>query len=136
MLFHEPIFLFAFLPIFILLSYFILRTKKNKLIIVFLSCMSLIFYGYWNISFIPLLIGSKHYTDTSSQICTNGFLSETFTLERGVRRRCPPVTHVIHTCIRGSTERNQEEQGHQGVPEVLRIVNIKQKDMPTIQQYM
>lgn len=69
MLFHEPIFLFAFLPIFILLSYLILRSKKNKLIIVFLSCISLIFYGYWNISFIPLLIGS---------IVFNFFLSNTF----------------------------------------------------------
>ena len=69
MLFHEPIFLFAFLPIFILLSYLILRNKKIKFYIVFLSFISLIFYGYWNISFIPLLIGS---------IIFNFFLSKKF----------------------------------------------------------
>jgi len=37
------------------------------------------------------------YTDTKSKICTNGFLSESFTLTRGVRQGCPlsPLLYII-----------------------------------------
>jgi hypothetical protein len=36
------------------------------------------------------------YTDTCSQICTNGFISETFNLERGVRQGCP-LSPMLYT---------------------------------------
>ena len=39
------------------------------------------------------------YTDINSQICTNGYLSEPFTLERGVRQGCPlsPMLYTLAT---------------------------------------
>ena len=55
MLFHEPVFLFGFLPLFILLGLLIFKLKNLKFILLFLSVSSLIFYGYWNPIYVPLL---------------------------------------------------------------------------------
>lgn len=58
MLFHEPIFIFCFLPIFLVTFYLILKYLNLRKALYFLSFSSIIFYGYWNIAFIPLLIFS------------------------------------------------------------------------------
>lgn len=58
MLFYEPTFIFGFLPLFLVAFYFLSKFSTNKTILIFLSFSSLIFYGYWNMGFVPLLIFS------------------------------------------------------------------------------
>ena len=55
MLFHNPNFLFIFLPI-VFVIYFFLKDKKKR--IFFLSLSGFIFYAAWNLKFAPLIIGS------------------------------------------------------------------------------
>lgn len=55
MLFNSAIFLYIFLPFSILL-YFILGKKSAENARVFLAVMSLVFYAYWDIRFLPLII--------------------------------------------------------------------------------
>jgi alginate O-acetyltransferase complex protein AlgI len=55
MLFHNPNFLFIFLPI-VFVIYFFLKDKKKR--IFFLSLSGFIFYAVWNLKFAPLIIGS------------------------------------------------------------------------------
>jgi len=58
MLFHEPIFIFGFLPTFLISMCLILKYLSIKISLYFLSFSSIIFYGYWNLSYVPLLIFS------------------------------------------------------------------------------
>ena len=58
MLFNSYIFIFLFLPICIV-GYFLLnKTKKYHLGHVFLLGMSLWFYGYFNVSYLLIIISS------------------------------------------------------------------------------
>lgn len=57
MLFNTFLFAFAFLPL-ALFGYFALSKISLRLSIVFLLCVSIGFYIYWNIAFLPLLLGS------------------------------------------------------------------------------
>lgn len=58
MLFNSYIFIFAFLPI-TLLGYFLLhKIKKHTLAKAYLCIMSLIFYGYFNISYVGIIVSS------------------------------------------------------------------------------
>jgi D-alanyl-lipoteichoic acid acyltransferase DltB (MBOAT superfamily) len=57
MLFNTFLFVFAFLP-FALLGYFIISKFSLRVSIVFLFLASVGFYIYWDISFLPLLLGS------------------------------------------------------------------------------
>jgi alginate O-acetyltransferase complex protein AlgI len=58
MLFHEPTFLFAFLPLTLALYLSLRRTARQEAIVIALSTASLVFYGWWNPRFIPLIVGS------------------------------------------------------------------------------
>ena len=56
MLFNSYIFLFAFLPV-TLAGYFLLGcTRRGRLANVWLLFASLVFYGWWNVHYLPLLI--------------------------------------------------------------------------------
>lgn len=58
MLFNSYIFVFAFLP-FTLIGYFWLNRKKsNKAALTFLTIMSLLFYGYFNASYLLIICSS------------------------------------------------------------------------------
>lgn len=57
MLFNTFLFAFAFLPL-ALLGYFLLSKISLRLSIAFLLFASIGFYSYWNIAFLPLLLGS------------------------------------------------------------------------------
>jgi alginate O-acetyltransferase complex protein AlgI len=57
MLFNSYAFIFGFLPIVFLVFYVIGRHSHN-LALLWLTLASLFFYGWWNIHFIGLLIGS------------------------------------------------------------------------------
>ena len=58
MLFNSYVFIFAFLPI-ALLGYFICnKFGKYQLANIFLIGMSLWFYGYFNITYLPIICGS------------------------------------------------------------------------------
>jgi alginate O-acetyltransferase complex protein AlgI len=58
MLFHEPVFLFIFLPL--TLAFYLLLRKfaRQEMIVVALSSASLIFYGWWNPRYIWLIVVS------------------------------------------------------------------------------
>lgn len=58
MLFNSYIFIFLFLPITLFGWHTLNHIKKHNLAIWFLSVMSLLFYGYFNISYSIILIGS------------------------------------------------------------------------------
>ncbi len=57
MLFNSIPFLFLFLPV-TLVSYFIVGRRNGNFARVLLAAASLAFYAYWDIRFLPLLIGS------------------------------------------------------------------------------
>ncbi|MCW0000110.1 MBOAT family protein [Pararhizobium sp. YC-54] len=58
MLFNSATFLLGLLPI-ALIGFFALgRTGRYKLAIVWLSLVSLVFYGWWNVAYVPLLLAS------------------------------------------------------------------------------
>lgn len=58
MLFHEPVFLFIFLPL--TLTFYLLLRKfaRQEMIVLALSSASLIFYGWWNPRYIWLIVVS------------------------------------------------------------------------------
>ncbi len=58
MLFHAPIFLLVFLPITLSLYLWMERRAPAGASIGFLAFASLIFYGWWNPLYLPLLLGS------------------------------------------------------------------------------
>lgn len=68
MLFNSYSFLFVFLPITYFLFYFVQLNKSSKSIIYFLFISSLFFYGYWNIKYLPILIGSILFNFTISML--------------------------------------------------------------------
>lgn len=66
MLFNSYIFIFLFLPL-VLAGYYTLRHfRQDRLAMLYLLCMSLWFYGYNNIYYLPILLAS---------ICVNHFLA-------------------------------------------------------------
>ena len=58
MLFNSPEFIFVFIPVVLIFASFTQRyiSKETNIYLIILS--SIFFYGFWNISFVPLLIGS------------------------------------------------------------------------------
>lgn len=58
MLFHEPTFLFVFLPLTLTLYLALRQFARQEVIVIALSIASLVFYGWWNPRFIPLIVGS------------------------------------------------------------------------------
>ena len=65
MIFSSPLFIFCFLPITFLLWRILVATKKDMFITSGLILASLVFYGSWNILYLPLIISS---------ICFNFFV--------------------------------------------------------------
>lgn len=58
MLFSSPVYIFAFLP-FTLCGYFLLNLSgRQRLAKAWLVLASLFFYGYWNVSYLGLILGS------------------------------------------------------------------------------
>ena len=58
MLFNSYIFIFLFFPV-VLTGYFLLgRSGKTQRTSLWLLLASLAFYGYWNVKYLPLLVGS------------------------------------------------------------------------------
>jgi alginate O-acetyltransferase complex protein AlgI len=57
MLFNSYAFIFVFLPL-ALIGYFALAKLNPKYPIVFLALASIGFYGYWDVRYVPLLLGS------------------------------------------------------------------------------
>ncbi len=57
MLFNSPVFLFAFLPI-TFLGYLVIQRHVPKLTTIWLTAASLFFYGWWDVSYVPLLCAS------------------------------------------------------------------------------
>ncbi|MGF1478098.1 MAG: MBOAT family O-acyltransferase [Cyanophyceae cyanobacterium] len=58
MLFNSYIFIFCFLPITLTIFFCLARFRQLQAAKVWLTISSLFFYGYWNISYLPLLVGS------------------------------------------------------------------------------
>lgn len=57
MLFNSYPFLFVFFPV-CLLGFYLLYRRAGELWVYWLTACSLAFYGYWNISYLPILLGS------------------------------------------------------------------------------
>ncbi|MGH9811390.1 MAG: MBOAT family O-acyltransferase, partial [Terriglobia bacterium] len=58
MLFNSPVFIAGFLPICIAGFYCFGMMGRQRLALAWLTGMSLVFYGWWNVAFVPLLLGS------------------------------------------------------------------------------
>ncbi|HET8700349.1 MAG TPA: MBOAT family protein [Nitrococcus sp.] len=73
MLFNSPVFLFAFLPL-VLLGFYLIGRFYAQAALVFLLLASLFFYGWWNPSYLPLLLGSIvfNYTVGRRLVCGTG----------------------------------------------------------------
>lgn len=75
MLFNSYIFIFLFLPLALTGFYLLNYLKKYKAASIFLTCMSLWFYGYFNKSYLVIICGS---------IVVNYLLSRLVIYEGGV----------------------------------------------------
>ncbi|MCR8696442.1 hypothetical protein CSUIS19073_04245 [Campylobacter sp. RM19073] len=58
MIFSSYAFIFGFLPIMLFGFYLLKYLKYHRLSNIFLVLGSLFFYGFWNLIYIPLLLGS------------------------------------------------------------------------------
>jgi len=58
MLFNDPIFLFIFLPIVVILFHWIRRDVGGSASMVLIVAASIFFYGWWNPPYLLLLLGS------------------------------------------------------------------------------
>jgi alginate O-acetyltransferase complex protein AlgI len=58
MLFNSAIFIAGFLPVVLLGFYLFAGTGRQRLAVIWLTCASLVFYGWWNPLNLPLLLGS------------------------------------------------------------------------------
>ena len=58
MLFNSPIFIFAFLPIVVIVFFLAGKFGNHRLAIVWLTLASLFFYGWWNPLYVALLLAS------------------------------------------------------------------------------
>jgi alginate O-acetyltransferase complex protein AlgI len=56
MLFNSYVFIFVFLPITLIIFFGLARFRLTKLATLCLTISSFIFYGYWNIAYLPLLL--------------------------------------------------------------------------------
>ena len=57
MLFNSYIFILLFLPLTVC-GYFLINKKNTKIASAYLLCMSLWFYAYFNLAYLPLIVGS------------------------------------------------------------------------------
>ena len=86
MLFNSYVFIFAFLPISFFL-YFYLNKKSTLLAKSFLVFSSLFFYSWWNIFYLPLILGSMFFNYTLGQKLntrTQKILTPKITLSLGI----------------------------------------------------
>lgn len=58
MLFHEPAFLFVFLPVVLAAYLWLCRSGSQDRIVIMLGGVSLLFYAWWDPRFVPLIVGS------------------------------------------------------------------------------
>lgn len=58
MLFHEPAFLFVFLPLTLVLYFLLRRTAQQEVVVVMLGAASLLFYSWWDSRHTALIVGS------------------------------------------------------------------------------
>jgi D-alanyl-lipoteichoic acid acyltransferase DltB (MBOAT superfamily) len=58
MLFNSPEFIFLFLPIALVAYYLLFSANRPILNVAWLVITSMFFYSYWNIAFVPILVGS------------------------------------------------------------------------------
>lgn len=58
MLFNSYEFIFLFLPITVIIYYLLGKTRWSRLANIWLIIVSLFFYSYWNVKYLPLLLGS------------------------------------------------------------------------------
>jgi len=61
MLFNDPIFLFLFLPIVVLLFHLVRKTVGGEASMVFIVVASIFFYGWWSPPYLLLLLGSVFF---------------------------------------------------------------------------
>lgn len=58
MLFNSYVFIFAFLPLVFFVYFFLNKKRLSTLAKAFLVSASLFFYAYWNVCYLPILLGS------------------------------------------------------------------------------
>lgn len=57
MLFNSPAFIFVFLPV-VFAGFYIIAQQRWRWATAWLACASIWFYAWWNVAFLPILIGS------------------------------------------------------------------------------
>ena len=90
MLFNSYIFIFLFLPL-CLLGFFLLQKRQATLAKVWLTCFSLWFYGYFNVSYLLIMLCSivgnygihRMLVDTGKNISGNRYIKNIDGLDTG-----------------------------------------------------
>lgn len=84
MLFNSFEFIFVFLPIVFILYFGLSKLRLVRLATAVLTLASIIFYGYWNFIYVPLIIASFTFNFfVGSQLCKVAKLYEKQRLEKG-----------------------------------------------------
>lgn len=71
MLFNSHVFLFLYFPFVVSICYFVSRPTSSATIKCFIIFASFIFYAWWNINFLPLLVGSILVNWSLSSVISN-----------------------------------------------------------------
>lgn len=76
MLFNSYIFILLFYPVFVIGYYLLNRVNNRKSVLIFMICMSLVFYGYNNVKYVPLIVCSIVVNYLISRLFVWGRLDE------------------------------------------------------------
>ena len=71
MLFNSYIFIFFFLPLSFFVYFYLNKLRLTKVSKIFLVCASLFFYSWWNLDYLPLIIGSIFFNYLISKLLIN-----------------------------------------------------------------
>ncbi len=75
MLFNSYVFIFAFLPI-VVFGFFRLGKNSHALASLWLAAASLFFYGWWDIRFVSLLLGSIVFNYAAGYLIARSLVSQ------------------------------------------------------------
>src|SRR5580765_1716780 len=70
MLFNSPIFLFVFLPATVLAYLLVRQLLGPRAVLAVLLAASIVFYGWWNPAYVPLLLGIAAFNFIVARIIT------------------------------------------------------------------
>ena len=94
MLFNSHVFIFGFLPI-VFFGFYGIARYSHKLAALWLTGASLFFYGWWDVRFVGLLLGSTLFNYGAGYLIGHRFLNKPKLLMTGLFKKL-----ILFLCLR------------------------------------